>query len=161
MNLFGKYIAIGDGFNIDFAPLTNLSVDGIVIEHPTDEDYFRAGYKQIVDEQPQLQHDDRYMQNGYTETDRYLIVKYTLKPIINYVREFSKYKIIQLCMKNGIWQNIKDEIEKHGLMDLFNAALVFREDDEFFKQGLQLVKNKYGYDDATLNSMLDQCLSHE
>lgn len=102
------------------------------------------------------------MQVGYDETDTQLVAKFDLAPIPSEPSaSYSKYKIIKLCMQLGIWTELKSCLEKSGLMDLFNAAIVFKSDDSFFKQGLQLVKSRYGYSDELLGQFLESCLSDD
>lgn len=44
-------------------------------------------------------------------------------------------------MERGIWENLKSYIEKLGYYDLFVMAVVFLENDKFFKTGLQAYKD--------------------
>lgn len=53
------------------------------------------------------------------------------------MRRFSKLKLVEFCMEQGIWQELKDFLEGAGYYDLFVMAVFFLENDKFFMRGLQ------------------------
>ena len=156
--LFGKLQNIDGNLTLVLAP-DQLVVDGKPIDNPTKHDYLLAGYKEVVNDPPtDVKAGYIAMQTGYDETDDQLIATYQIVKIQSHARKFSKYKIITHTMKIGLWPQIKSFIEEQGLYDLFLAAQDFSEDDAFFKQGIKLIKQKFGLTHEYINQILDECV---
>ena len=60
-----------------------------------------------------------------------------LAPSTVQVRRFSKLKLVEFCMEQGIWDELKAFLEETGYYDLFVMAVFFLENDKFFMRGLQ------------------------
>ena len=56
------------------------------------------------------------------------------------VREFSKLKVVGILMQMNLWETVKDWIERMGLYDLYAAAQVFANDNEYFNDALNELK---------------------
>ena len=95
-----------------------------------------------------------YQQLWFTWTlnqDEGIVYKtYFLKSL----RVFSKLKVIENLMKEGLWAQAKAIIEQAGLYDLFLAAQNFREDNEFFDQGVGMLKQQLGVSDEKTEEIL-------
>ena len=77
------------------------------------------------------------------------------------VRRFSKLKLVEFCMEKGIWRELKAFLEGTGYYDLFVMAMVFLENDRFFKRGLAAYKAKKteeGADAEELQATIDAAL---
>lgn len=80
------------------------------------------------------------------------------------MRRFSKLKLVEFCMEQGIWKELKDFLEEAGYYDLFVMAVFFLENDKFFTRGLQAFQQhkaqEEGYDAQALQEMIDQALAY-
>ena len=74
-------------------------------------------------------------------------------------RRLSKLKVVQRLMELGAWQRVKAKIEESGLYDLFLAAQVFSDDNDYFKQGAGAIAQMLGWDDARLEDEISRCLA--
>lgn len=157
--MFGKQINTTDGsLEIEIAP-EQLVIDGHIVDNPTREQYIEAGYREIIDNPPEdVPSGYISIQTGYDETDQQLIAKYDIIKIPKQIRQFSKYKIIEHAMKMGIWAQMKTKLEESGLYDLFLAAQDFKEDNEFFQQGVELAKSTFGITQDQIDAILDECV---
>lgn len=72
-------------------------------------------------------------------------------------RVFSKFKVVRLLTEMGIWLKVRDYIVVKGLYDLFLAAQDFKEDDEFFIEGLTSLKGELGLADEEIEKILKNC----
>ena len=69
-------------------------------------------------------------------------------------RTFSKMKVIVALMEMGIWLTARDYIVSANLYDLFLAAQDFKEDDKYFKEGLESLKAKLNLTDEQIEQVL-------
>ena len=72
-------------------------------------------------------------------------------------RTFSKFKVVRLLTEMGIWLKVRDYIVAKGLYDFFLAAQDFKEDDEFFIEGLTSLKGELGLADEEIEKVLKNC----
>lgn len=72
-------------------------------------------------------------------------------------RTFSKFKVVRLLTEMGIWLKVRDYIVAKGLYDLFLAAQDFKEDDQFFIEGLTALKGELGLADEQIENILKKC----
>lgn len=72
-------------------------------------------------------------------------------------RTFSKFKVVRLLTEMGIWLKVRDYIVAKGLYDLFLAAQDFKEDDQFFIEGLTALKGELGLADEQIEEILKKC----
>ena len=66
-------------------------------------------------------------------------------------------------MERGIWSNLKSYIEKLGYYDLFVMAMVFLENDKFFKAGLNAYKElkiSEGMPEEEIQGIIDAALDY-
>lgn len=156
--MFGKLYTSDDELTITIAP-DQLVIGERVIVNPTREQYLEAGYKEIINNAPKdVPQGYVAIQVGYDEDDEHLIAKYEIIKKTPRPRVFSKYKIIEKAMKMQMWARMKTKLEESGLYDLFLAAQDFREDNEFFKQGIQMVIYTFGMTDDEINEILNECI---
>ena len=69
-------------------------------------------------------------------------------------RVFSKLKIVSALMSANLWDQAKAYIEGAGLYDLYLAAVTFREDNPYFKQGLKDLQDALGVPDVQVKEIL-------
>ena len=69
-------------------------------------------------------------------------------------RVFSKLKIVSALMSANLWTEAKAYIEGAGLYDLYLAAVTFREDNPYFKQGLTDLQDALGVPDVQVEEIL-------
>ena len=73
-------------------------------------------------------------------------------------RVFSKLKTVETLMKEGLWPQVKSYIEQSGLYDIYLAAQNFREDNDFFKEGLSTLQEQLGLSDEKVEEILNKCI---
>ena len=120
----------------------------IIAKTIDDEFYFSRGYYRVVDIIPYYDSSKQSIQilkwnideANHTITSVYEVLDNVVQPINNQVRKFSKLKITIFCIKNNIWQDVKEYLEKIGYYDLFVMAVYFIETDEYFTKGIQMFK---------------------
>ena len=71
-------------------------------------------------------------------------------------RTFSKLKITAALMKIEKWLPVRDYLVQAGMYDLYLAAQDFKEDDEFFIEGLAGLKAKFGMSDEEVEAILKE-----
>lgn len=85
-------------------------------------------------------------------------------PTTMQVRRFSKLKLVEFCMEQGIWDELKSFLEETGYYDLFVMAVFFLENDKFFMRGLQAFQQHKAeepdHDSAALQEMITQALAY-
>lgn len=74
-------------------------------------------------------------------------------------RVFSKLKLVAALTKLGYWPQVKSYIEAQGLTDLYLAAQVVAEDNDYFVSGLAAVKQTLGLTDAQVENVLTNCIA--
>lgn len=69
-------------------------------------------------------------------------------------RVFSKLKVVAALINAGVWDQAKAYIEQEGLYDLYLAAQVFSEDNEYFIAGKTRLKTELGWTDEQVEAVL-------
>ena len=80
---------------------------------------------------------------------------YTITP---QTRTFSKFKLVMALMKRNLWTQVKAFIEEAGLMDLYQAAQSFDEDNDYFKQAKGTLQSMLGVSDETVEQILSESI---
>ena len=95
---------------------------------------------------------------------RYVKRPVSIKPVYEVIeppppppRTFSKFKVVRALIEMDIWLKVRDYIVARGLYDLFLAAQDFKEDDEFFIEGLTSLKGELGLADEEIEKILKNC----
>ena len=132
--------------SIQYAPRTFRENDQLFIPRiDDDEAYFARGWLKIVDTKPQYDaesqiiHIKQWIANEEAKT---LTAEYVIEPRPEdkrkKVKKYSKLRITLFCIEMGIWNSVKEYLEKIGYYDLFVMATFFLETDEYFTKGLQM-----------------------
>lgn len=74
-------------------------------------------------------------------------------------RVFSKLKVVLALTEAGLWIKVRDYIVAQGLYDLFLAAQDFREDDQYFIQGLTALKAEFSMTDEQVEQILERSVA--
>lgn len=163
---FGKGDSKG---GIQYAPSVFNEDGQIVVPNPLDEEaYFSRGWLKVVDVKPEVRENQRadltsWIENldAKTITARYTIIDVPPPKKYVQVRRFSKLRLVEFCIERGIWENLKSYMEKLGYYDLIVMAVVFLENDKFFKAGLQAYKDfkvSEGMDPEEIQATIDAAL---
>ena len=160
------------GKTIEYAPRT-FRENGAVIAPRIDDDefYHSRGQFTILDIKPEYDPATKMLSLvGWTRDDQLmtLTAQYDIidrpAPSTIQVRRFSKLKLVEFCMEQGIWDELKAFLESTGYYDLFVMAVFFLENDKFFMRGLQAFQQhkaqEEGYDSQALQEMIDQALTY-
>ena len=59
-----------------------------------------------------------------------------------------------ILQERGLWTDARAWIDEQGLTDLYLAAQVFTDDNPFFAQGLDALKERFGMSDAEVEAIL-------
>ena len=158
---------------IQYAP-RSFKEDGVLIVPRVDDDgaYLSRGWFKVVECKPKYDPEKYALkQTGWDEDTEarevfavYELVEIQPAPVYMQVRRFSKLKLVEFCMEKGIWRELKAFLEGLGYYDLFVMAMVFLENDKFFKRGLQAFKahkvQEEGYDAQELQELISQALAY-
>ena len=100
---------------------------------------------------------------SYTVRDGIAYKEYMLVPAGKSFmpRAFSKLKMVAELMKAGVWPQVKSFIEQAGLYDLYLAAQIFKEDNDFFKSGKTQLQTALGWTDKQVEDILDASVVDE
>lgn len=74
-------------------------------------------------------------------------------------RRFSKYRVVEALMSEGVWDRVRAYLEDSGAYELYNAAADFREDDPHFEKGRDAVKLLLEWDDDKVERVLAACVA--
>jgi hypothetical protein len=121
--------------------------NGLVIVPKSDDDsfFFERGYYKVIDNKPHFDAINQYIEIlkwNIDETFHILTSVYVVREKentnikSNHVKRYSKLKITLFCIEMGIWNSVKEYLEKIGYYDLFVMATFFLESDEYFNKGL-------------------------
>ena len=93
---------------------------------------------------------------SYTVRDGVAYKEYMLVPAGKSFmpRAFSKLKIVAALMNAGVWPQVKAYIEQAGLYDLYLAAQIFTEDNEYFASGKTQLQTALGWTDEQVEAVL-------
>ena len=147
---------------IQYAPRT-FKENNIVVVPKIDDDqaYLSRNWFKVTERKPEYDPDNyKLQQTGWDEDAEthevfatYETVEIQPAPRYIQVRRFSKLRLVEFCMEQGIWTDLKAFLESTGYYDLFVMAMVFLENDKFFKRGLLMYKVKKIEDGADPNQI--------
>ena len=160
---FGKLDLSG---NIEYAP-SAFHYDGRDYLHPMMEDYINAGFLPVVDEYPEMPAPEGFIwqRDGWEIVDetikrRWKAVEdpYVPAPMPPKPRQFSKLKIVAALKEVGEWEHVKEWINDNDMYDLYAAAQNFAEDNPYFSQALDDLKDLLGWNDQQVEAILQNCI---
>ena len=136
-------------------------IDGVWVTNPTAEQYAAIGAYPRSDESfapPACDEGYHAVPDGYDSSTGKWMRKWRIEELPPPPpRTFSKFKVVRLLTEMGIWLKVRDYIVAKGLYDLFFAAQDFKEDDEFFIEGLTSLKGELGLADEQIEDILKKC----
>ena len=142
---YGKLTVDG---TLEYAPRSFIENDSIIVPKEDDDSfYFERGYYKVIDNKPVFDLVTQYIEilkwkpdeTFHTITSVYVVrEKENTNIKSNRVKRYSKLKITLFCIEMGIWNSVKEYLEKIGYYDLFVMATFFLESDEYFNKGLQM-----------------------
>ena len=157
------------GAQIEYAPRTFFENGNLVVPKVDDDDaYFSRGWLKVVSEKPSCDYSKQTMSfKCWTvdEENKTIAAEYELKDIQDNIVQASKYSKLRLtlfCMKQNLWEQAKELLEKSGYYDLFVMAQYFLDTDEYFQKGIELFKSNYienGGDQETLDNLVKEMLN--
>lgn len=131
------------------------------VSNPTAEDYASIGAYPRSEESfapPTVNEDFHAIPDGYELKDGKWVKLWRVEELPPPPpRTFSKFKVVRLLTEMGIWLKVRDYIVAKGLYDLFLAAQDFKEDDQFFIEGLTALKGELGLADEQIEDILKKC----
>lgn len=131
------------------------------VTNPTAEDYASIGAYPRSEESfapPKCDEEYHAVPDGYDLKDGKWVKKWRIEELPPPPpRTFSKFKVVRLLTEMGIWLKVRDYIVAKGLYDLFLAAQDFKEDDQFFVEGLTALKGELGLADEQIEEILKKC----
>lgn len=130
------------------------------VTNPTAEDYATIGAypREETSVMPAVDEEHRAVPDGYELADGKWVCKWRVEELPPPPpRIFSKFKVVRALTEMGIWLKVRDYIVAKGLYDLFLAAQDFKEDDEFFIEGLTSLKGELGLADEQIEKILKKC----
>lgn len=147
---------------IIYAPKT-LKIDNALIMNPPKELYLKLGWKEIVEKPPVVESGYHWVEKGWVDRGDVIEQTYEIVKdvVIKTYRAFSKMKCVALLMKLGKWEIVRDWIADNGLMDLYLAAMCFKENDEYFIKGKTELQELLGLKDWEMEKILRQCVLDE
>lgn len=94
MNRFGKLNSFGE---LIYAPDILKEENGTIIINPSESDYYRMGYKLIIEEEVPKEYKGKNTEAYYEETETIIYIKIRLAPevneedteIINHINDFN------------------------------------------------------------------------
>ena len=155
---FGKLDLSG---NIEYAPAAFNYMRHDYL-HPTIAEYLSAGFLPVIDEYPETQAPDGYIwqHDGWEIVDETITRKWKTAENTNtpIARQFSKFKIVAALKEAGKWEIVKEWINDNDMYDLYAAALNFAEDNLYFSQALDDLKDLLGWNDQQVEAILQNCI---
>ena len=160
------------GTTIEYAPRIFRENGAVIAPRINDDEaYHSRGWFTIIDVKPEYDQATKTLSLvGWTRDDQLmtLTAQYDIidrpPPSTVQVRRFSKLKLVEFCMEQGIWDELKAFLESTGYYDLFVMAVFFLENDKFFTRGLQAFQQykaqEEGHDAQALQEMIDQALTY-
>lgn len=130
----------------------------LILGHPDDFAKYLIAYQLGESVPPKC--DDGYhaVPDGYDLKDGKWVKKWRVEQLSPPPpRTFSKFKVVRLLTEMGIWLKVRDYIVAKGLYDFFLAAQDFKEDDQFFVEGLTLLMGELGLADEQIENILKKC----
>ena len=143
-------------FMLDGAMVTNPKAEHFAAWNEERAKQGLPPYLPVVDERPTTDAAHYAVATGWTrdgETWRrvYEVRAYPPPP----PRTFSKYKLVGALMQAQVWPQVKEWLlAQDGAYDLYLAAQIFTEDNEYFASGKTLLQTELGWTDEQVEAVL-------
>lgn len=123
-----------------------------------DPDYAAIGFLPVAAEQPPVEEGYKAVAAGWVEEDGAIKRVYDVVPLPpppEEVKQYSKLAIVVQLKQLGLFDQVKAYIQAAGLYDEYLACQVFKNDNPYFKQGLDAIKAQLsGLTDETVAEVL-------
>lgn len=137
--------------SIQYAPRSFHENDSLVVPRiDDDEAYFARGWYKVVNVKPQYDAATQmtYIKQWITnESEKTITAEYitTPRPVDTRkkAKKYSKLRMTLFCMEQGIWNDVKEFLEKIGYYDLFVMAQYFLDTDDYFQRGIAMFEDAY------------------
>ena len=137
--------------SIQYAPRSFRENDSLVVPRIDDDQaYLTRGWYKVVNVKPQY---DAVTQIIYikqwiiNESEKTITAEYVVNPrpvdTRKKAKKYSKLRITLFCMEQGIWNDVKEFLEKIGYYDLFVMAQYFLDTDDYFQRGIAMFEDAY------------------
>lgn len=137
--------------SIQYAPRSFRENDSLVVPRIDDDQaYLTRGWYKVVNVKPQY---DAVAQITYikqwitNESEKTITAEYVVNPrpvdTRKKAKKYSKLRMTLFCMEQGIWNDVKEFLEKIGYYDLFVMAQYFLDTDDYFQRGIAMFKDAY------------------
>ena len=137
--------------SIQYAPRSFRENDSLVVPRIDDDQaYFARGWYKVVNVKPQY---DAVSQITYikqwiaNESEKTITAEYVVNPrpidTRKKAKKYSKLRMTLFCMEQGIWNDVKEFLEKIGYYDLFVMAQYFLDTDDYFQRGIAMFEDAY------------------
>lgn len=131
------------------------------VVHPSEEEAALAGYKRLYDNNPGLHEEGKHWEKTgrIADADTYYFWEYVLvddpppPP-----RTFVTADLVEALMAEGIYQQVRDWIVEHGMLDLVLATKEFDENNENFQAGKAALQTALGWTDEEVEELLAKCV---
>ena len=115
-----------------------------------DQAYFDRGWYKVVNIEPNYDTETQitYIKSWIiNESEKTITAEYVANPrqvdTRKQAKKYSKLRITLFCMEQGIWNDVKEFLEKIGYYDLFVMAQYFLDTDDYFQRGIAMFKDAY------------------
>lgn len=137
--------------SIQYAPRSFRENDSLVVPRIDDDQaYLTRGWYKVVNVKPQY---DAVTQITYikqwitNESEKTITAEYVVNPrpidTRKKAKKYSKLRMTLFCMEQGIWNDVKEFLEKIGYYDLFVMAQYFLDTDDYFQRGIAMFEDAY------------------
>ena len=137
--------------SIQYAPRSFRENDSLVVPRIDDDQaYLTRGWYKVVNVKPQY---DAVTQITYikqwitNESEKTITAEYVINPrpidTRKKAKKYSKLRMTLFCMEQGIWNDVKEFLEKIGYYDLFVMAQYFLDTDDYFQRGIAMFEDAY------------------
>ena len=137
--------------SIQYAPRSFRENDSLVVPRIDDDQaYLARGWYKVVNVKPQY---DAVTQITYikqwitNESEKTITAEYVVNPrpidTRKKAKKYSKLRMTLFCMEQGIWNDVKEFLEKIGYYDLFVMAQYFLDTDDYFQRGIAMFEDAY------------------
>ena len=134
-----------------YAPRSFRENDSLVVPRIDDDQaYLTRGWYKVVNVKPQY---DAVTQITYikqwitNESEKTITAEYVVNPrpvdTRKKAKKYIKLKMTLFCMEQGIWNDVKEFLEKIGYYDLFVMAQYFLDTDDYFQRGIAMFEDAY------------------
>lgn len=115
-----------------------------------DQAYFDRGWYKVVNIEPNYDAETQitYIKSWIiNESEKTITAEYVVNPrsvdTRKKAKKYSKLRMTLFCMEQGIWNDVKEFLEKIGYYDLFVMAQYFLDTDDYFQRGIAMFKDAY------------------